>query len=262
MSDQLAQEERLRLLVQNAADVIAVVDGEGIVTYVSPSVTRMLGFEPAGLIGTSAFDFVHPDDLAGVRAAFDEALEKEGPGPPHEFRARQADGSYHEIETVLTNLLNEPSVAGIVVNARDVSERKRIEQELRASDERFRMLVEGSRDILSYRYRFLPEPKCEYMSPGAQTILGIAPEAFYAEPDLWRTLVHPDDLGSLEGARDLTAPAVVRWRRADGSYAWLEHRRALIFDDEGRAVSMEGIAHDVSQRKIAMEALETSERRF
>ena len=67
MSDQLANEERLRLLVQNAADVIAVIDGEGIVTYVSPSVTRMLGFEPAGLIGTSAFDFVHPDDLAGVR---------------------------------------------------------------------------------------------------------------------------------------------------------------------------------------------------
>src|SRR5207247_7768943 len=110
MSDQLAQEERLRLLVQNAADVIAVVDGEGIVTYVSPSVTRMLGFDPDGLMGTSAFDFVHPDDLAGVRAAFDEALEKEGPGPPPEVRARQADASYHGTQTGLPTPLDQHAV--------------------------------------------------------------------------------------------------------------------------------------------------------
>src|SRR5438034_603281 len=95
-------------------------------------------------------------------------------------------------------LAQEERLRLLVQNAADVREAQRIRQGPPGSGEALPMAGGGSRDVLSYRYRFLPEPKCEYMSPGAQTILGIAPEAFYADPDLWRTLVHPDDLESLE----------------------------------------------------------------
>src|SRR5437764_5634963 len=175
-----ASEERLRLLVQNAADVIAVVDSDAIVTYVSPSVSRLFGHDPAAVMGRSAFDLIDPSDRPRVLAAFEEALTSGGSLPPVEFRARHGDGLYHDVEAVLTNLLDEPTINGVVVNVRDITDRKQAEAALRASNERFRLLVEGSRDILSYRYRFQPEPACEYMSPGAQSVLGIPPEAFYA----------------------------------------------------------------------------------
>src|SRR5207302_11103011 len=121
-------EERLELLVSNAADVIAVVDPKAVVTYISPSVTRMFGYEPAQVLGASALSFVHPEDLSRVEAAFAAALESTGPLPPIQFRAREGDNLYHDVEMVLTNLLDEPSVAGVVVNVRDVSDRTRVER--------------------------------------------------------------------------------------------------------------------------------------
>src|ERR687893_134922 len=122
-------EERFRSLVQYASDIITVLGAEGTVSYQSPSIERILGYRPEELNGTNVFDYVHPEDAEQVRMVFVETLKNRGISPPVEFRFRHADGSWRFLEAVGNNLLADPSVSGMVVNSRDITERKRAERE-------------------------------------------------------------------------------------------------------------------------------------
>jgi diguanylate cyclase (GGDEF)-like protein/PAS domain S-box-containing protein len=123
-------EERFRSLVQNASDVITVVRANGTITYVSPSIERVLGYKPEDVLGTNGFARVHPDDAERVLRLFAAALEDGGASLPVELRIRHADGSWRWIEATGKNLLDEPSVRGVVVNYRDITERKAFEERL------------------------------------------------------------------------------------------------------------------------------------
>lgn len=125
-----ASEERFRSLIQNASDVVTVLDADGIRRYVSPSVERMLGYQPDELIGTSFFASVHPDDAGRVMTFHLERLANPLLTAPIEFRYRGKDGAWHHLEASFNNLLREPLVGGIVVNARDVTERKLFQERL------------------------------------------------------------------------------------------------------------------------------------
>ena len=124
-------EKRFRSLVQNVSDIIAVLDGEGDICYESPSVERLLGYSPEDLVGRSAFDYVHSDDLQRVRSIFVEITKRSGTSGPVEVRVRHVDGSWRYLEATVNNLLGDPAVKGIVVNSRDVTERKQAEEKLR-----------------------------------------------------------------------------------------------------------------------------------
>jgi PAS domain S-box-containing protein len=117
--------------VQNVSDIIAVLDAEGVICYESPSVERLLGYSPEDLVGQSAFDYVHPDDLQRVRSIFAEMTKRSGTSGPVEVRVRHVDGSWRYLEATVNNLLGDPAVKGIVVNSRDVTERKQAEEKLR-----------------------------------------------------------------------------------------------------------------------------------
>jgi PAS domain S-box-containing protein len=124
-------QKRFRSLVQNVSDIIAVLDAEGVICYESPSVERLLGYSPEDLVGQSAFDYVHPDDLQRVRSIFAEMTKRSGTSGPVEVRVRHVDGSWRYLEATVNNLLGDPAVKGIVVNSRDVTERKQAEEKLR-----------------------------------------------------------------------------------------------------------------------------------
>jgi PAS domain S-box-containing protein len=124
-------EERFRALVEHSSDALILLDIEGRVTYVTASSQRHLGWTAADMLGRSIFDFLHPDDreLAGARMA--DAVQRPGATITQELRFQHADGTWHNMEGVGVNRLNEPSVGAIVINARDVTERKRLEEQLR-----------------------------------------------------------------------------------------------------------------------------------
>ena len=124
-------ERWFRSLVQNASDVVAILEADGTLRYVSPSVERVLGYRPEELVGSLAFEHVHPEDIELVSREFAEAPETAGVLPPMEFRARAADGSWRHMETILNNLLDDPAVGGIVANSRDITERKEAEERYR-----------------------------------------------------------------------------------------------------------------------------------
>ncbi len=123
-------EERFRSLVRNASDMIVVLDADGTITYESPAVERILGYRPEERIGTCAFDHLHPDDAGPVRSRFDELLEKPDERLSAEYRVRDKEGSWRHFEVIGANMLHDPSIGGIVINARDITERKRTEEEL------------------------------------------------------------------------------------------------------------------------------------
>jgi len=124
-------EERFRALIQNALDIIMVTDADGTIRYMSPSVERMLGYRPEEMLGTNTADYVHPDDLEKGFKELAEALAKPGVHPVAvETRVRHKDGTWRWLEGIANNLLEDPSVRGLVFNHRDVTERKQAEREL------------------------------------------------------------------------------------------------------------------------------------
>jgi diguanylate cyclase (GGDEF)-like protein/PAS domain S-box-containing protein len=127
----LRSRSRFRSLVQNSADVNMIVDRRGLIVYESAAVERVLGRKPDQRIGTSAFGPVEPADQPMVTQLLDDVLRAPGGQITTELRMRHADGTLRHIELVMKNLLDDPAVGGVVVNYRDVTERRALEDELR-----------------------------------------------------------------------------------------------------------------------------------
>ena len=126
-----ASEERFRALVENSSDALLLIDPQGRVQYVTPSSQRYLGYTPDDMIGRSIFDFLHADDRDLVAARMADTLGTPGRSVTAEVRFQHADGNVRIMEGIAVNRLDDPSVGAIVVNARDVTERRRLEDQLR-----------------------------------------------------------------------------------------------------------------------------------
>jgi diguanylate cyclase (GGDEF)-like protein/PAS domain S-box-containing protein len=131
MVDLQRSEERFRSLVRNASDVVAVLGADGVIKYQSPAAERVLGRSPDEAIGRPAAEAIHPDDRAAVERRLNEVASVDGAEATFEFRARHNDGSYRMLEAIAKNLLDDPAVGGVVVNYRDITERKALEEQLR-----------------------------------------------------------------------------------------------------------------------------------
>ena len=124
-------EARFSSLVQNSSDVVITVDADTTVRYITPSVERVFGYAAGELEGTKLIALIHPDDKAQVlQFLTNAAREDDGHTGLSEFRMRHRDDFWLFVETLRTNLLSDPNVKGIVLNTRDVSERKAFEEQL------------------------------------------------------------------------------------------------------------------------------------
>ena len=125
------REEYFRLLIENALDMVMVLKGDGTITYAGPSVKRVLGYSPKSLVNRNFLDFVHPAGRDTVAERFVEAGRIPGFTMTLDASLKRKDGGWRTVEMISRNLLHDAKVAGIVVNGRDVTERKQIEEKLR-----------------------------------------------------------------------------------------------------------------------------------
>jgi PAS domain S-box-containing protein len=125
------REEYFRLLIENALDMVMVLKGDGTITYAGPSVKRVLGYSPKSLVNRNFLDFVHPAGRDTVAERFVEAGRMPGFTMTLDASLKRKDGGWRVVEMISRNLLHDAKVAGIVVNGRDVTERKQIEEKLR-----------------------------------------------------------------------------------------------------------------------------------
>lgn len=140
-------EERFRALIENSADAIGLLTAQGTFLYASPSTQRVLGYLPEELIGRNAFrELVHPDDLEQIRHVFAAILQKPGKSFSCECRLRHKDGSWRWIEGNCLNLQDDPHVAAIVANYRNITDYKLLEEEMRRSKDQLEAILTNAGD--------------------------------------------------------------------------------------------------------------------
>jgi PAS domain S-box-containing protein len=148
-----ASEARFRVLIDNSWEAITLVTAQGTILYASPANQRLWGYSPDEFIGATGFELVHPDDLGQVVTQFGALAQQPGAIAKAQYRIRHKDGSWRWTEAFAHNLLDEPSVQAIVVNAHDITERKHAEEQHRAhlwfleSMDQVNRIIQGTNDL-------------------------------------------------------------------------------------------------------------------
>lgn len=257
--------------VESSYDMIGLLSQDGTILYESPSITRVLGFLPQDLIGSNAFDLVHPDDLPKLREEFAVALNR-GRGEVSAYRCRSASGEWRWIEST-GSIVSQPSDANpdpvsqdvqpvpdpniiIVINSRDVTERKKANEALRRSEERFRAFLDNTPACVFIKdedghYVYLNKAVEKLVHTPASELLGKT--AFDRLP---RSLAQPlreNCLSVLASGKAQEFEEVV-----PGHDGTLRHEIVVKFPftdiDERRLIA--GVAIDITERKQAEAALQ------
>jgi PAS domain S-box-containing protein len=127
-------EAHFRSLIENASDIVTILSPDGTIRYGSPSLKSVLGYEPENLVDHQVLEFVHPADAPGVMSAFNRAVQQPGITPSFELRFKHHSGHWVVLEAVSNNLLHDSAVGGIIINLRDITERKQTEELKKAKD--------------------------------------------------------------------------------------------------------------------------------
>jgi PAS domain S-box-containing protein len=243
-------EKRFRSLVQNSNDIVFVVTEEGIIRYISPSVERVLGYSSADITNTDIFIYLHPEDSEDLQDHFKELMKDNRQNISFRCRFRRSDSSFAHIEGISSNLLKDEYIRGIVINARDVTERLGIEEALLESERRFRSVIE---DLPAMICRFLPDGTltfvngnyCHAFKKTAGELLGKSFLNFIPEPD--REKVKNNYL-SLDRAKPVTTYQH-RVSAPDGTIRWQRWTDRAIFNSNGEVVEYQSIGEDITEQK-------------
>lgn len=141
------KEQHFRFLIENASDIIIVINSRGIIEYGSPSIKRVLGYDPEDYLNQKLEKFTCPDDTIRLSNIFIEKNGTTGVIPPFEIRIKHKDESWRHIEMVANNMLEDPELSGIVINARDVTERKAAEDNFSKAHQELKAIFKALPDL-------------------------------------------------------------------------------------------------------------------
>jgi PAS domain S-box-containing protein len=263
-------EERYRSLIETipAATYIDTVDAISKPVYMSPQVEQIFGYTPQEWVANSNLweRGVDPDDLEEVATKI-RRLNQEGVPFEAEYRFHRPDGRLvwvHDQAVVLRDEEGVPRMCQGVMF--DITERREAEEQLREAEERFRAIVEH---VPAAIYLDVPDTSMQtmYVSPQMEEITGITAEEWNGDPDAWANALYPDDREDVLG-RYLSAVAgdepwseEYRMRTRDGRTIWVHDETTLIRDEEGHHAMLLGVLSNVTERKLAEQALRESEQR-
>jgi two-component system, cell cycle sensor histidine kinase and response regulator CckA len=255
-----ASERRFRSLVQNSSDLVTILAPDGTILYASDSAERIVGYAPGDLVGSSLLSYLDGGGVQTVRGLLQKGNGQSNGSGPIEFCLRRADGSPVWLEAVGTNLLTDATIRGIVLNARDVSERKRADRALRESEERYRDLFDNASDLVCMG---TPDGSLLYVNQAWQEGTG------YGEAEVGRMqlldLVHPDSrvyymqvLERVLNGERLDHVELVFVPKV-GTPITVEGNLSCTFKD-GLPAVVRGIYRDITERKRVEEHLRRAER--
>jgi PAS domain S-box-containing protein len=254
-------EERLNSIWQSLTDVVSIHDLDHVFRYLTPSAARILGYPLETLLGSSPYDYVHPDDVASMREIFGRVVDRTNPGIPFGFRFRHRDGHDIHLEALGRNLMDKPGVRGIMIVSRDVTERKQAEAATRHAESRFRNLLEHI-PAITYIAAARHRSSDLYISPQIEPLLGFTAEEWCADPATWLRQVHEDDrervLSQLEQCEAEGAPFRCDYRllSRDGLVRWFRDEAEFVRVDHSRAAYLQGVMLDITERHRAEEEVQ------
>jgi PAS domain S-box-containing protein len=227
----LESEQRFEVLARSAFEVITELDQRGRVIWANKSAPSARFHRAPDAPARARPDLIHPDDREQTVAKFSAAF-RDGADTSISFRAADVDGSWHSLETFVSPFQTREGERRMLLMSRDVTQRRQILDELRVSEERFRLLADHANDSIE---EFDARGRLLYANPRAIEALGTSPEDFFRVPPIER--IHPDDVAAFRssfGAVVREPKSIftsVRARHQDGSWHWFEanvhsHRNA------------------------------------
>ena len=248
--------QRFKALVQEGSDLIAIIDADGVYQYVNATSKTILGIESAYYIGKNVFDFIHDDDKEEVASNMELVLvQKRVQMAP--FRFKISASEFRWIETVLTNMMTDLNINGIIANSRDVTERITSEIKIQQSMERLDIVSKATSDAI-WDWDIITNEVV--WNKGIKGIFGYKTNRF--NHDWWYEQVHPEDLPevtkkieySIRHKRSVLK-AQFRYRTSDGTYKHVLDRSFLLFDHAGRPVRMIGSMQDITEMTKKIEEI-------
>jgi PAS domain S-box-containing protein len=258
----LAESESLhRVVTEASGDIIARIGGDGIYRYISPACGRILGLDPAQVIGTPWVDYLHPDDRGQEKVAIDRLLAGER-SITVTARFRHRDGHYVWLETLTTVVVDERSGWSVFTVSRDVTDRMRIEAELEESRQFLASLI-GNVSGAIYRGANDDEWTMQFISDEIETITGYPASDFVDNAvRTYGSLILRADRerahATVDAAIAAGEPFQLEYRivNASGATVWMHERGSGVYSDSGELLYLDGLIFDNTQQKLTEEALE------
>ena len=264
-------EEKYRALVESAGETICTVDMVGRLLYINVTGAERFGGKPEDFIGKSMLELFPREIAERQLASVQEAIRTRRARIIESETSLQGERRWYRTSIAPMRSSSGRAVAALVI-ARDTTEFKLAEQARIESEERFRNVLDASRDIV---YKLdLQSGAYDYLSPAIKELTGYAPEEIMTEmsvAEVWAFL-HPDDLGRVieevqrlkdGGSDDEISPLIeYRWRHRDGEFRWFSDNRVLLRDEDGRGLAIVGTVRDITEQKRTEDALRQSEGRY
>lgn len=257
-------EERFKTIIQESFDAVLITDEATNIIYSSPSITNVLGYRAEELIGTRAMDYMCKEYLQAAIAKFAEVMISPNSEKNIDVKMRNRNGQYVWIELKGKNMFTNKYVQGILVSLRDITSRKKAEEIISLSEQRFKGLVQSGGDMI---WIINEAAELVYASPTVQTIMGINPNTKYGQNVFDQ--VHPSDAGLIKnqfshfvasGSKQILV-GPYRYINDDGQVFWVESTITNLLSDP----SIKGIvlnSRDVTDRRKLTEELAANTERL
>lgn len=265
LEDTLRQSEnRFRSLIENLTDIISIIAPDGTIIYESPSIENAVGFKAEELIGKSAFDYIHPDDISAVISYFGLVLRKRNPARPIEYRFLHKDGFWRTVESVVKPFI-DPNVGLVtILNSRDVTNEKETLKAKRESEKQFQAIFDNSAIGIAL---VNAEKRLIQSNPALQKMLGYTDEELRQRSFI--EITHPDDAAAdvalaqeiFRGERD-SYQLEKRYLKKNGETAWGNLTMSAIRSQDGELQFVVGMVKDITDRREAETALRESEESY
>jgi PAS domain S-box-containing protein len=256
-------ERRLLALTEHAQDIITIAAADGRVKYVSAGVQNSLGYTSEERESHFVFELAHPDDREDLLTKYRQLIAGEIKGFSREFRTRHKDGSYRWLESRCVSALANPLIDGVVINSRDITERKEAEFRLAQREEVFRLAADAVDGVI---FEWDIAKGVVHRSRGVQEVLGIIPEEMESSADAWLERIHPRDFSAVKKAISAALingrgwATTYRIRDARGRYRSILDRSLVQRNAAGDPLRVIGCCVDVSEIKRLTDILEETQR--
>jgi len=259
------EDQRFRALAQQSSDIILLVDRAGVVIYENNAVECILGFKAGDRIGGKAFDNIHPDELRSIKEAFNTLIaDQNAPTQKEEIRIRDIHGDWHIFEVVASNLKQNNVSETVVINLRDITERRRAEEELQRSEEKYRSILESISEgyyetDLSGDIVFANDSGCTMLGYDREAVCRINYRQF-STPETKKRLRETYSEVFRSGAfSEMDDYEVIQ---KDGSVRIHQLSVGLIRNAAGEPIGFRSVARDVTEKRQAEISLRRSEEKY
>ena len=253
------EEQRFRALAEQSSDIIVLVNREGIITYENPAVERYLGLKAEERIGVSIFERIHPDDLKLSIDTFNTlSRDINAPDPHFEIRLRNRNGSWHTFELVGSKMIHENVVEYVILNLRDITERKQAESQreaaleaLRQSEEKYRSILETIQEgyfevDFAGNFTFFNDSLYRNLGYSKEELMGMNNRQ-YTDKEYSKKLFQA--FNKVYNTGEPTEGFDWQIIRKDGTKRYVESSVSLQKDSSGKPAGFRGIVRDVTERK-------------